>query len=240
VRFREVGGILGEPAIILDDLPAESAAPRIRIGRDGALYAGTVAVDPRDSEDLGSYAGKILRFTTDGATPADNPRAPSPVFSSGHTGRLDFDWEPGSEVMWSVGMNEAGVSLERTGSEESEGGSDAFLEGIQSVAAAFYTGSTPAAWKNSLFLASANHQCLYRVSGLSSVANGGASEPKVERLLAGTYGRISAVLSSDEGLYFATANGGRDENGQPADAVFLIREMGMSNIPAPRGSAVIR
>jgi len=54
VRFREVGGILGEPAVILDGLAAQSRAPRIRIGRDRALYVGTAALNPRDADDLGS------------------------------------------------------------------------------------------------------------------------------------------------------------------------------------------
>ena len=73
VRFREAGGTLGERAVILDGLPAGERAPRIRFGPDGALYVGTTAVDTRDADDLGSYGGKILRFTAAGGTPSDNP-----------------------------------------------------------------------------------------------------------------------------------------------------------------------
>jgi len=219
VRFREVGGMLGEPAVIFDDLPAQACAPRTRIGPDGALYVGTTALDPRDADDLGSYAGKILRFTTAGVTPLDNPFRLSPVFSFGHRGRLEFDWEPVTKGLWHVETDPGGVSLGQPDSDR-RGGRAAFLEGIQAAGVAFHAGATPAAWRNSLFLASPDQECLYRVTGLSS----SRSEPAVERLLANSFGRIAAVLSGDDGLYFATGNGGTDDRGRPADAVFRIRD----------------
>jgi glucose/arabinose dehydrogenase len=95
------------------------------------------------------------------------------------------------------------------------------LEDIQAAGVAFHAGATPAAWRNSLFLASPDQECLYRVAGLSS----SRPEPAVERLLANSFGRIVAVLSGDDGLYFATGNGGVDDRGRPADAVFRIRDM---------------
>jgi glucose/arabinose dehydrogenase len=219
VRFREVGGVLGEPAVIVDGLPAEVSAPRIRIGPDGALYVGTVAHDPRDAGDLGSYAGKILRFTTTGGTPPDNPYRSSPVFSSGHLGRVDFDWEPATRDLWHAEPGPAGVSLGQPGSDRRIR-RQAFLEGVQAAGMAFHAGSTPAAWRNDLFIASVEQECLYRVSGLSMPR----AEPSVERLLAGDFGRIVAVLSASDGLYFATGNGGTDEGGRPADAVYRIRD----------------
>jgi len=219
VRFREVGGILGEPAVILDGLPAQSRAPRTRIGPDGALYVGTAALNPRDADDLGSYAGKILRFTTAGVTPLDNPFRFSPVFSFGHRGRLDFDWEPVNKGLWSIETDPGGVWLGRPNSG-GRGEGAVYLEGIQAVGAAFHAGATPAAWRNSLFLACPDEECLYRVTGLSS----SLLEPVVERLLANSFCRIVAVLSGDDGLYFATGNGGTDDRGRPADAVFRIRD----------------
>ena len=182
VRFREAGGTLGERAVILDGLPAGERAPRIRFGPDGALYVGTTAVDTRDADDLGSYGGKILRFTAAGGTPSDNPTGSSPVFSFGHRGRLDFDWEPASQGLWSVEAGQQGVLLRRTDAG-SPGGRSAFLEGIRAADVAFHAGATPAAWRDSLFLASPEDECLYRVSGLASAT----PAPAVERLLAGSY-----------------------------------------------------
>lgn len=98
-----------------------------------------------------------------------------------------------------------------------------FLDRIQAVAVAFHAGATLDAWRNSLFLASPAQECLYRVSGLSS----SPLEPAVERLLANSFGRIVAVLSGDDGLYFATGNGGTDVRGQPVDAVFRIHDKRM-------------
>ena len=137
------------------------------------------------------------------------------MFSSGHRGpRLDFDWEPGTQGLWSLEAGLRGVLLRRTDSR-SPGGRSAFLEGIQAADVAFHAGATPAVWRNSLFLASPEDECLYRVSGLAFAP----PEPVVERLLAGTFGRITAVLSAADGLYFATANGGTDVDGRPTDAI---------------------
>jgi glucose/arabinose dehydrogenase len=230
VRFREVGGRLGERAVILDGLPAQSRAPRVRIGPDGALYVGTTALDPRDADDLGSYAGKILRFTTAGVTPLDNPFGFSPVFSFGHRDRLDFDWEPATRGLWYVETDPGGVTLGHPSSAR-RGERAVYLERIQAADVAFHAGATPAAWRNSLFLASPEQECLYRVAGLSS----SPPEPSVERLLANRFGRIVSVLSADDGLYFATGNGGTDDGGRPADAVFRIRDKSVgTDSPARR------
>jgi glucose/arabinose dehydrogenase len=152
-------------------------------------------------------------------TPPDNPIRYSPAFSSGHRGRLDFDWEPATKTLWIVETDTGGVSLGRADSERRDKRA-VYLDGVQASSVAFHGGTTPAAWPDSLFLASPNQQCLYRVTGLAS----SPVEPVVERLLTHSYGRIVAVISGDDGLYFATGNGGTDDQGRPADAVFRVRE----------------
>jgi glucose/arabinose dehydrogenase len=219
VRYREVNGTLGESAVILDGLPGEAGRSRVRIGPDGAMYAGATGLSRLESADLSSYAGKILRFTPSGALPLDNPMRWSPVISSGHQGRLDFDWEPVSKVLWFVEPSDSGVSagpatLERRAERAIS------LEDVQASDIAFHAGSTPRAWRNSLFLAAPDRGCLYRVSGLSM----SPPEPVVERLFSGEFGRISAVCSAEDGLYFATANGGTDGTGRPTDAVYRVRD----------------
>lgn len=230
VRFREVGGILGEAAVVVDGLPAQSGTLKTRIGPDGALYVGTTAFDPRDADDLGSYAGKILRFTTTGAAPSDNPVRFSPVFSSGYRGRLDFDWDPAKKSLWGTEADPTGMSL--VSIEAGRPGRGVLrLDELQAAGVAFHVGAAPAAWRGSLFLASPDQGCLYRVAGLAS----SPLEPSIERLLANRFGRIVAVLSGDDGLYFATGNGGTDERGRPADAVFRIRDKSEpTGLPAKR------
>jgi len=218
VRFREVAGTLGEAAVLVDGLPVQSGAPRLRIGPDGALYVGTDALDPEDADDLGSQGGKILRLTVQGGVPPDNPSGASPVFSAGHHGRVDFDWDPESEAMWHVEANPGGVSLGRQdGARPSE--RVAYFEGVQAAGAAFYTAVAPATWRGSLFLASPDQECLYRVSGLSM----SPVQPVIERLFANSYGRIIAVVAGDDGLYFAVSNGAANHRGEPADAVYRVR-----------------
>jgi glucose/arabinose dehydrogenase len=219
VRLREAGGALGERAVIIEGLPADAGTPRVRIGPDGAVYVATTAVDRGDADDLGNYAGKTLRFTRSGATPADNPIRSSPVFSFGYRGQLDFDWEPVSTRLWQIETDDGGVSIGYS-IPGRHGERVAYLERIHAAGVAFHSGPALAGWAESLFLASPDQECLYRVSGLTS----SPPEPSVEQLFAGTYGRIVAVLSADDGLYFATGNGGRDASGLRADAIHLVSD----------------
>lgn len=83
VRYREVGGTLGEAATLLDHLPASSARPAaaLRFGPDGRLYAAF-----EERSDLlpteAAFNGKILRLNPDGTTPRDQ-RGGSPVLAAG-------------------------------------------------------------------------------------------------------------------------------------------------------------
>ena len=61
-------------------------------GPDGKLYltTGDKWLDPNDSQDPQSYAGKILRLNTDGSIPSDNP-----FFGNDPEGFLDEIWAYG-------------------------------------------------------------------------------------------------------------------------------------------------
>lgn len=101
VRYREVGGILGEAATLLDNLPASSARPAaaLRFGPDGRLYAAFE--ERRDAPPAeGSYNGKILRLNPDGTTPRDQ-RGGSPVFAAGARRPRGLTWDADG-VLWIV------------------------------------------------------------------------------------------------------------------------------------------
>ena len=215
VRFREAGGKLGEAVALIDGLPADSAAPVVRVGRDGALYVGMSALDEHEAGDLGSRAGKILRLNRDGTTPADNPFTSSPVFAFGYRDWLDFDWDPAGGTLWHVDADAVGAALGRAirGAERRP---VATLGTWPAAGMTFYAGDALAEWRGSLFVASPDERCLLRVSGLSA----SPAQPAVERVLTG-FGRLATVLSTADGLYFATANG-VDAGGQPADAVYRV------------------
>jgi glucose/arabinose dehydrogenase len=218
VRFRETGGRLVEPAVVLEGLPADAWPPRLRTGPDGALYVATPAAGPEDADDLGSYAGKILRFAATGGTPADSPFRSSPVFSLGHEGATDFDWEPSSNALWYAESSGGGVEVGRTrpGSRPSR---VVLLERIQAADIAFHFRASPSAWQGSLLLASKDDGSLYRVSGLSS----SPPRPVIERVPLTGFGRIAAVLSAADGVYFATGNSS-DASGRRIDCVYRIRD----------------
>jgi glucose/arabinose dehydrogenase len=100
-RFRSVNGILGESAVLIDNLPADRNRPSaaIRFGSDRKLYVAVGASEPADSVTYPS--GRILRLNDDGTTPPDNP-GHSPVWSSGHDIPVGLDWHPEDGQLWEV------------------------------------------------------------------------------------------------------------------------------------------
>jgi glucose/arabinose dehydrogenase len=222
VRFREAGGALGEPAVILDGLPASLAAPWVAIGPDGALYVGTSSADAGEAADLGSYAGKILRFRLDGATPADNPWPASPVYGFGYRGVRGIGWDGQTGILWALETDKEGAALSRA--EAGWPGAPAVALGQTGPARMAFlparaTGA-PAVWRGSLFVAAPAQQCLLRVSGLSA----SPAVRAVERLFEGEFGRIGLVLAADDGLYFATSNSAAGGNARAGDVVYRVRE----------------
>ena len=219
VRLREAGGVLGEPAVILDDLPAAVTAPWVAIGPDGSLYVATSSPDDGEAADIGSYAGKILRFGLDGTTPPDNPLPASPLFSYGFRGAAGIDWDGQAGSLWALETDNEGSAL-ALAAAGGPGRRVASLGPIGPARMAFLSASAakvPASWRGSLFIAAPDEQCLLRVSGLAA----SPLTPNVEGVLNG-FGRIVAVLSAEDGLYFATANRAAAAEGQTVDAVYRV------------------
>ncbi|MGE3507308.1 MAG: sorbosone dehydrogenase family protein [Vicinamibacterales bacterium] len=100
-RYRESEGSLAERAIVFETAadPAYTAAV-LRFGPDRRLY---VALDDQGdsvrSGDLGSYSGKVLRLTPDGAVPDDQPGY-TPVWLPDLRSPRGLDWIPQSDLLW--------------------------------------------------------------------------------------------------------------------------------------------
>jgi glucose/arabinose dehydrogenase len=228
VRYREVNSRLGEPVVLLDNIPAAQIhdGGRLRVGPDGLLYAsaGDAAV-ANNAQDVASLAGKILRLNRDGTTPRDN-RFSSPVFTYGHRNPQGFDWHPTSGELWESEHGNSGndeVNAIRTGlnfgwprieGAATMSGMEApitfYNPSIAPSGASFYRGQRLPQFTNNFFVATLLGTHLLRLTIDASARRVIAQE----RLLEGTFGRLRDVVSGPDGyLYFCTNN--RDGRGAP-------------------------
>lgn len=212
VRFREAGGRLAERAVLLDGIPAGEAglAASVRFGPDGQLYVAIESPDrPELTDDLASYAGKMLRLSETGALPRDNP-LPSLVYAWGHPAVRGFDWQPATTEVWVVGR---GASLRDeltriTPGRAAEGGRWMLSRGAQPGAAgvAFYRGSALPGFEGDLLVATAEGGHLLRVR-FDADDPGRPSE--TESLFGGWIGPLGAVaVGLDGAIYVCTNVGG--------------------------------
>lgn len=94
VRYRELGGTLGERTVIVPAI-ARRGGPhaRVRIGPDGLAYLAFAqpagAADPR--------AVSLVRFELDGRPPAGESTR---ITRSGWRGGVAFDWHPSTGALW--------------------------------------------------------------------------------------------------------------------------------------------
>lgn len=87
---------LSEERTLLDSLPSAGIhnGGRMEFGPDGMLYVGAGdAGASQNAQDLDSLGGKILRLTSEGEVPADNPFEGSFVYSYGHRNVQGLAWD---------------------------------------------------------------------------------------------------------------------------------------------------
>jgi len=230
VRYREVGNMLGEPAVILSGVGAADIhdGARVKFGPDRKLYVtmGDTA-SPPTAQDLGTLTGKILRLNDDGTVPGDNPFAGSPIFSYGHRNPQGLDWHPVTGEPWGsehgqTGNDEINRLLPGRNSgwpvieaDQTRAGMETpilfFSPSIAPSGASFYTGSAITGFRGNFFVGALAGQHLLRIRFDPNDPNRVAG---TERLLAGQFGRIRDVVNGPDGaLYFCTSN--RDGRNTP-------------------------
>lgn len=206
VRFREVGGIFGEAAVLLEDRVPEppQRTPRLRFGTDQQLYvAFATGRDPSAARDLASYAGKILRLNEDGTTPADNAGY-SPIFSDEHRFPGAFDWHPALGQLWLSERDWDDNDALRIVVSSRSRTAYRFDPIVDASAAAFYTNTAIPGFKNDLFIAALDGRHIRRVRFDPTAPDRVSS---TERLLDGEFGRISDIVAGPDGaIYFCTSN----------------------------------
>jgi glucose/arabinose dehydrogenase len=239
VRFRETGGVLVEPQVIIENIPAAQyhAGTRVRFGPDGKLYITTGDATERQlAQRLDSLAGKTLRLNDDGSIPPDNPfvRQPSAraeIWSYGHRNSQGIAWQPGTDAQFQTEHGPSGfdgpgggdeVNIVEAGknygwpvihhTQTKEGMIAPLLEYTPAVAPAsalFYRGAAFPQFRGNFFFGTLRGECLIRV------VLDGRRVVSQERLLQGQYGRLREVAEGPDGaLYFSTSN--RDGRGKPA------------------------
>ena len=233
VRYRDVGGTLGEPMVILDGVAAADIhdGARVKFGPDRKLYVtmGDIA-NPSTAQDLGTLTGKILRLNDDGSVPGDNPFPGSPIHTYGHRNPQGIDWHAVTGELWGSEHGQTGndeINRLQPGrnygwpvieADQTRAGMEPpiafFSPSIAPSGMAFYTGTTMTGFRLDLFVGTLAGQHLLRVRFDPNNPNRIAT---TERLLAGRFGRIRDVINAPDGsLYLCTSN--RDGRNTPVPA----------------------
>jgi glucose/arabinose dehydrogenase len=192
------------------------------------LYVGTGDASVPDlSQDPNSLGGKILRLTSDGDIPDDNPFGENPVFITGLRNTQGFDWvndttlwvtdhgpsgELGRRGQDKVSVATAGDNLgwpTLQGCDAGEGLISPALiwrEAVPPGGAAIYTGNAIPEWQGDLIIGTLGSEHLHRVS-FDSDAPYRVQTHEVYFGGASGLGRIREVVMSPDGeLYITTSN----------------------------------
>jgi glucose/arabinose dehydrogenase len=199
-RYRELRGLLGQRAVLLEHAAPAEPSGRLRFGPDGRLYVAFAAVA---SDGETSYSGKVLRLNADGSAPADR-RAPMPVFSSGHVAPRALAWHPSGAALWIADGTPAGLEW-ITGIGVAEIAAPRVTWGLPEFeptsSMAFYRGELFPEFRGNLLIASAEARRILRVGFSDDPLRAVSSEP----LLADRVGPILVVLPGPDGaVYFCT------------------------------------
>ncbi|WP_166243725.1 PQQ-dependent sugar dehydrogenase [Paenibacillus turpanensis] len=229
VRYKENGGKAEPDKVLLEGIPGSinHNGGRMRFGPDGHLYitAGDM-YKPTLAQQKDSLGGKILRITSDGGIPKDNPFQGSPVYSYGHRNPQGLAWHPVTKELYASEHGQSAhdeINRIRPGANygwpEIEGdqtapGKEAPLlhSGTVTWAPSGLTFISSGPWKHRLLAAN------LRGTQLLSVELNPAGDKVVaaEGLLKSEYGRIRDVAEGPDGsIYFITSN--RDGRGNPTE-----------------------
>ncbi|MCW2818256.1 MAG: yliI 1 [Marmoricola sp.] len=227
-------GRLGALTPVLTGIPkaVNHDGGRLLFGPDGSLFVSTgEAGQPDLAQDPDSLGGKILRITQEGRPAAGNPRADSPIWTSGHRNvqGLAFDdrgrlWasEFGQNTRDELNLVERGRNYGWP-EVEGRGGASARSAGFTDPQVQWDTSENSpsglAFADDHLWLGALQGERLWRVE----VEPGGAG--RARGFLVGDHGRVRTVVRAPSGdLWVTTSN--RDGRGDPAaqdDRILLVR-----------------
>lgn len=220
--------------LIIGDIPGARYhdGGQIAFGPDGSLYITTGDTgSPELAQDTSSLAGKILRVTDDGDIPSGN-KFNNAVYSYGHRNSQGIAWDNEGRL-WSVEHGRSGV---KSGYDElnliRSGGNygwpvvqgDETREGM--IAPIVHSGPddtwAPAGMTHvdgSLFFAGLRGSSLYQAKIIDE------TKVQLRAHFTSEYGRLRAVASKGENIYFSTSNtDGRGTPGEEDDMVVRVNK----------------
>jgi hypothetical protein len=104
VRYRELVGVFGEPAVVVPSLPmATEGDPVLAIDSGRRLYVALPSGSVGDP-----HGAAVLRFEHDGSVPR-NSRAGSPLFARGYAEPYSLTWDAARAELWLSGNGAAWV-----------------------------------------------------------------------------------------------------------------------------------
>jgi len=255
MRLTERDGRGVDPQVVLDGIPAAQfhAGDAIAFGPDNALYVATGdARTPSHAQDEQSLAGKILRLTTTGSAPSDNPRTGSLVYAMGVRNVQGLAWNAEGQL-FATEHGPSGFPNERFRRNNDElnavraggnygwpsvsgaEGSSRFIAPITAWSPAIapsglavYRGSEFPSWSGAIFVGALRGTQLRRIAvSRDATAPSGWRAVSQTPMFAGRYGRIRAVASGPDGrIYFTTSNrDGRGSPGRSDDMVLRLRRV---------------
>ncbi|MCX2479647.1 PQQ-dependent sugar dehydrogenase [Pedobacter sp. MC2016-15] len=234
VRFTFNNGVLIEPLVLLDQIPASSVhnGSRLLISADKKLLITTGdASVATNAQDKNSLSGKILRLNLDGTIPEDNPFPNNPVWSFGHRNPQGlvlannklYSSEHGpdndDEVNLIVkGKNYGWPNIEGLCNTTEEQAFCALNDVAEPLIAwtptiapsgmTYYNSDLLPQWKNSLLMVTLKGTKLVQLK----LDDAGEKVIESKDFFLNQFGRIRAVCQSPEGrIYLATSNGSNDK-----------------------------
>ena len=209
---------IGEPQVVLTGIPTgvNHNGGRLALGPDGMVYVSTGEVyDIELAQDKGSLGGKVLRMTTDGEVPPDNPFG-SLIWSYGHRNveGLSFDaagrlWssEFGAQTWDELNLIESGGNYGWPFAEGSDG-ENGFIRPVSQWPTDDCSPGSVSVTRQTAWIPALQGECLWAVPLTGEVAG------RQVRWLDGEYGRLrTAQLAPDGALWVTTSN--KDGRGEP-------------------------
>jgi len=217
IRITEENNKAKEITTIIDKIPgsAFSNGGVIKFGPDEKLYIGTGSVSDslKESQNLDSLIGKILRLNDDGTIPSDNPFKNSPIFTYGHRNPTGLAWnnqgvmfetESGPTKNDEINLIVAGSNYGwpdaqcYTNDKSFTNPLECFDPGLEPGGIIFYSGDK-LNLENNMILASQKATNLFEVEISDNDVN-------LQRILSGV-GRIRDVAQGPDGyVYILTTN----------------------------------